>query len=129
MPCLLRRQHCGGPPFPPPKDQWWTGDLQGRQWSKGDCARAPLERRRTTWPESVAPQSHCQAAGPNSCGGKMGFVLSYFLQYIYRSYQEYTGRRKREQQGCLGIIEVLEQCAAAINARVLHDAATRLHAS
>src|SRR5450631_2544145 len=104
MPCPLRRQHCVVPPFPPPRDQWWTGDLQGRQWSRGDCARAPLERRCTTWPESVAPQSCCQAGGPNSWGRKLGLVLSYFLQYIHRSYQEYTRRRNREQQGCLEII-------------------------
>src|SRR5271165_1042131 len=103
MPCFLRRQHCVVPPFQPPRDRWWTGDPQGRQWSKDDCARAPFERRRTTWPESVAPRSCCQAGGLNSRGRKLGLFLTYFLQYIHRSYQEYTRRRIQEQQRCLEV--------------------------
>src|SRR5260370_869965 len=118
MPCLLRRQHCGVLPFPPPRDQWWTGNLQGQQWSKGDCARAPLERRCTTWPESVAPQSCCLAGGPYSWGRKLGLVLSCFPRHIYRSYQEYTRRRSREQQGCL---EVILGAVAAVDPVPLED--------
>jgi len=63
----------------------------------GDCARAPFEPRCTTWPENVAPQSCYQADGLNSLGRKLALVLSYFLQYIHRSYQEYTRRRIQEQ--------------------------------
>ena len=63
--------------------------------------RAPLERRCTTWPESVAPRSWCQAGDPYSWGRKLGLVLSCFPLSIHRSYQEYTRRRSREQQGYL----------------------------